>query len=204
MQRRRHQLLPPLPGTALPQRGLFVSRFGAILEPHPGGLPRDMEEARFHARVLELLFRASQAGWNIDVIGNVDEVAHGRVSDAAWERFDAALQAHLKGQGIAIKRSYACLDHPEGKPPHDQDSVFLFPNTGVLYHAAQEDGIDLRESWLVSEDVHELAAAWRAGVRVAALEPVGKRCVTELQVEADIVSRGTAAAIVEILTIAQA
>lgn len=202
MQRRRPQILPPLPGTGIPPRGLFVSRWGALLERPENGLPRRLEEATFHPRVLELLFRASQAAWHIYVVGNEEGVARGRVSDAVWERFDAALLAHLAGQGITVTRNYACLDHPKGKPPHDKDSVFLFPNTGCLYHAAQEDGIELRESWLVSDDVLELAAAWRAGARVAAVEPVGARPEDELQVEPDIVVRAPAGAIVEILALA--
>jgi histidinol phosphatase-like enzyme len=163
------------------------------------GLPRQIEEARFHPRVLELLFRASQAGWNVYVVGNVESVARGRVTDAVWERFDEAFLGHLKGQGIAVTRNYVCLDHPAGKPPHDKDSVFLFPNTGCLYHAAQEDGIELRESWLVSDDVLELAAAWRAGVRVAAVDPIGARSESDLQVEPNIVARAPSAAILEIL-----
>ena len=199
MQRRRPQILAPLPGTGSPPRGLFVSRFGALLE-RTGALPRHADEAAFQPRVIELLFRAGQAGWNVYVVGNVDGVAHGRTSDAAWERFDESLKAHLRAQGVPVTRHYVCLDHPAGKPPHDKDSVFFFPNTGCLYHAAQEDGIELRESWLLSDDVLELVAAWRAGVRVAAVEPVGSARVSELEVEPDIVAPTAIAALGEIVS----
>jgi len=199
MQRRRPQILAPLPGTGSPPRGLFVSRFGALLERTGGALPRHADEAPFQPRVIELLFRAGQAGWNIYVVGNEDAVARGRTSDAAWERFDESLQAHLRAQGVCVTRHYACLDHPQGKPPHDKDSVFLFPNTGCLYHAAQEDGIELRESWLLSDDVLELAAAWRAGVRVAAVEAAGSRCERDIEVEPDLVVRTAFAGLGEIL-----
>jgi histidinol phosphatase-like enzyme len=125
------------------------------------------------------------------------------VSDATWERFDESLMAHLKGQGIAVKRNYACLDHPLGKPPHGKDSVFLFPNTGCLYHAQQEDGIELRQSWVLSDDVLELAAAWRASAHVAAIESPSSRLSEEdLDVEPDIVVRGAAAGLIEILAVA--
>lgn len=202
MQRRQTLVLPPLPGTGIPCRGLFVSRFGALLERSSADLPRHIEEASFRPRMQELLFRASQARWNVYIIGNVDAVATGRVTDATWERFDTGLLEHLKGQGIAVTRNYACVDHPLGRPPHDKDSVFLFPNTGCLYHAAQEDGIDLRQSWLVSDDVHELAAAWRAGAHAAAIEKPGARVEDDLQVEPDIVVRGASAAVLEILAAA--
>lgn len=202
MHHRSRQLLPPLPGTGTPPRGLFVSRWGALLERSADGFPRRFEDARFHGRVLELLFRASQAGWRIYVVGNEDDVARGRVSDAHWERFQEALQAHVRGHGIALTREYACTDHPQGKAPHDKESVFLFPNTGALYHAAQQDGIELSESWLVSDDVLEQAAAWRAGVRVAAVRPLGSLRDGELHVEPDLTARGPAEGILEVLAVA--
>jgi histidinol phosphatase-like enzyme len=202
MQRRQTLVLPPLPGTGIPSRGLFVSRFGALLERECERIPHSVEEAAFRPRMQELLFRASQGGWSVYLVGNVDGVANGRVSDASWQRFDESLMGHLKGQGIAVKRNYACLDHPLGKAPHDKDSVFLFPNTGCLYHATQEDGIELRQSWMVSDDVLELAAAWRASAHVAAIESQSARIEEELDVEPDIVVRGAAAALLEILAAA--
>jgi histidinol phosphatase-like enzyme len=153
--------------------------------------------------VLEVLFRAGQAGWKIYTIGNEEAVAHGKVSDAHWERFHQAFRAHLAANGIPLARDYSCLDHPSGKPPHDKESVFWFPNTGVLYHAAQEDGIALSESWLVSDLVTELAAAWRAGAHVAAIQG-GTRRGEELQVEPEIRARGGFEAVAEVLAAAPA
>lgn len=199
MHQRRTQLLPPIPGTGTPPRGLFVSRWGALLERPTSGFPRRFEDARFQARVLELLFRAGQAGWNIYTIGNEDDVARGRVSDAHWERFHTTLLDHLRAHGIPLTRDYASTDHPDGKPPHNKESVFCFPNTGSLYHAAHEDGIELHECWLISDDPLELAAAWRAGVHVAAIRRNARERDSELHVEPEIVVRGVGEGIGEIL-----
>ncbi len=80
---------------------------------------------------------------------------------------------HLSSLGINITRNYACLDHPQGKGRHAKDSVFHLPNTGAFYHAAQHDGIQLRESWVVGDGCLELAAGWRAGCHVArVLSPI--------------------------------
>ena len=69
--------------------------------------------------------------------------------------------------GIPIQRSYACTDDPEGLEPHSKESVFLLPNTGALYHAAQVDGVLLDQSWVVGDSSRELVAGWRAGCRLA-------------------------------------
>jgi histidinol phosphatase-like enzyme len=165
----RHLRPLPLPGTVRAPRALFVGRWGALLERRDAPC-RTFGEARVAAKAGELLFRATQAGWRLYLVGNEPDVARGRVGDAAWEGFQKDLHAHLAGQGIPLARDYACLDHPQtGKGKHKCESVYRFPNTGALYHALQEDGTDLRASWMISDDVLELAAASRAGVRTLAL-----------------------------------
>ena len=190
----------PIPGTTSPPRALFVGRWGALLARPEGSAPG----ARFDPSLVcpgatAMLFRASQAGWRVYLVGNEDAVARGRVSDVAWQRFQSELSAWLAKQGVAVARDYACLDHPEGKGEHRQDSVFLFPNTGALYHAAQEDGVELSESWIVGADPLELAAGWRAGCRLLRIGPTTRASAGELEVEAEACARDLALALRELL-----
>lgn len=189
----------PIPGAGRPVRGIFVSRNGGLMLPPPGkSRPTAPTADACSAAALRVLFRAGQRGWNLYLIGNEEDVARGRMSDVAWETFEARLLARLSGEGIRLVRHYACLDHPKGKGRHRKDSVFRFPNTGALFHAAQEDGVDLRESWLLSSDVDELAAGWRAGCRtgrVGGAPPTS----TGLQVEPDLVADDLAALLAELL-----
>jgi histidinol phosphatase-like enzyme len=112
---------------------------------------------------------AGQAGWNLYLIGNEDSVAFGNLSQQKWETFERTMLAQLHKQGIAITRNYACLENPDGEPPHDAESVFLLPNTGVFHHAAQVDGIDLRHSWVIGDSSLELVAGWRANCHLASV-----------------------------------
>jgi histidinol phosphatase-like enzyme len=185
MRPHRAPSLPPIPGTERAPRGLFVGRWGALLERPAAGHCRSFEEARLTPRAGETLFRAGQSGWRVYLVSNEPAVARGRLSDLAWEEFQRDLHAHLAGLGVRIARDYACLDHPQGKGKHKRDSVFRFPNTGALYHAVQEDGVELRASWIVSDDVHELAAASRAGVRTISLAPTLRLGEAALEVECD-------------------
>lgn len=190
----------PIPGTTAPPRALFVGRWGALLARPPGAAPgARFDPALVSSGATAMLFRACQAGWSVYLIGNEEAVARGRVSDAAWQRFQADLVGWLAGQGVPVVRDYACLDHPEGKGGHRQDSVFLFPNTGALYHAAQEDGIELGESWIVSADALELAAGWRAGCRLVRIGSSPRASAGELEVEAEGCARDLASAMRELL-----
>jgi histidinol-phosphate phosphatase family protein len=159
--------LPPLPGTEPPLRALFVDRWGTLAELPERGHVKCFTEVRFVPGAIDALFRAQQAGWRIYLIGNEDAVAHGHLPDNAWESLEGELLEHLSGMGVHVHRNYACLDHPDGRPPHKKPSVFLLPDTGLLYHAAQSDGVELRVSWVVGDSTLELSAGERAGCHVA-------------------------------------
>src|SRR5262249_39520861 len=97
----------PIPGAGRPVRGLFVSRNGGLMLSAPGrarrGAPAD---DACSAAARRPPFRAGQRGWTLYLIGNEEDVAKGRVSDAAWEPFEAGLQAKLSGEGIRLVRHY--------------------------------------------------------------------------------------------------
>jgi histidinol phosphatase-like enzyme len=158
----------PIPGTSAPRKGLFIDRWGTLLERPSRGFRARFADAEFTPKALETLFRASQANWMIYLIGNEDAVAHGRLSESSWKKFERDLIAHLAASGIPVQYNYACLDDPvNGVEGHQKDSVFLLPNTGAMYHAVQYDGIRLDQSWVIGDSTLELAAGWRAGCRLA-------------------------------------
>ncbi len=157
----------PLPGTQPPTRGLFIDRWNTLFR-GPNGKPcSKFEELEFCEGAIDALFRVQQAGWYLYLIGNEDSVAFGKQSLSSWEKLQEAFVEHLASLGVNIQRSYACVDHPQGKGAHARDSVFQLPNTGAFYHAAQHDGVQLRECWVIGDGCLELAAGWRAGCHVA-------------------------------------
>ncbi|MFT7484993.1 MAG: D-glycero-D-manno-heptose 1,7-bisphosphate phosphatase [Candidatus Paceibacteria bacterium] len=163
--------LAPLPGTDQAKRGLFIDRFGTLLE-SPTGKPKSTyRNMQFIGGALDALFRCTQAGWQVYLIGNESAVAQGHCKDATWTRFEDKMLAEMQQAGITVTRCYACLEDPvNGKGSHLTDSVFLLPNTGAMYHARQHDGVVLDESWVIGDSSLELAAGWRAGCRVAAVQ----------------------------------
>lgn len=153
-----------------PPRGVFVDVLGTIVQPacDQGNFP-SFDDAKFYDGVLDALFRVTQAGWNLYLIGNIESVAFGRQSHDDWKIFQAELHAHLRGLGIKMRRDYTCVDHPEGVKGRDRDSVYQLPGTGAMHHAAQADEISLPLCWVVGDSTVELVAGWRAGCRVAAV-----------------------------------
>jgi histidinol phosphatase-like enzyme len=196
---RRDQSPGPLPHTARAPRALFVDRWGTLLAHAPGDLGRALAPESYTRGALAGLFRAVQGGFLVYLLGNEELVAQGRRSEADYREFEAALLAHLAGQGVPVRRSYACLDHPNGRGKHKRDSVFRLPNTGAFYHAAQEDGIELGRSWVVGDGSLELAAGWRAGCHLARVGDTRAKAGAELAVEPELRAADLGAALAEIL-----
>lgn len=164
-----HSPFSPIPGTQRAPHGLFIDRWGTLLCPEPGDPPLGFAPELLTPRAVETLFRAQQAGWLLYLIGNEEAVAFGRQSEQSWRNFEADLLAHLASLGVSVQRSYACLDHPDGRGQHAMPSVFQLPNTGVFYHAQQYDGVRLEDCWVIGDSSLELAAGDRVGCRLAAL-----------------------------------
>jgi len=160
---------PPLEGTVQAPRAIFIDRWGTLLETPPSGFAASPLELRFQSGVLDALFRTSQAGWQLYLIGNEDAVAFGHLALEAWHEIEKKMLKDLARAGVPIARNYVCLEHPQGAAGHRNDSVYLLPNTGAFYHAMHMDGIDLAKSWVIGDSTLELVAGWRAGCRMAAV-----------------------------------
>lgn len=193
-----HSPFRPLPGSGHSRRGLFIDRWGTLFELPGKGFSSRFEETQFTPGAMDALFRAGQSGWTLYLVGNETSVAFGRLSLSRWEAFEADMLEHLRSHGIPIQRSYACTDHPAGAQAHAKDSVFLFPNTGCLYHAAQVDGIELRRSWVIGDSSLELVAGWRAGCRLAGVRTGLGLADGQLDVEPDVVDATLADVLAEV------
>lgn len=181
-----------------PPRGVFLDVLGTLVAPDEnGGFPR-FDDAEFYEGVLDGLFRVTQAGWHLYLVGNVDTVPRGVQSIDDWKVFQAELHAHLKGLGIRMRRDYTCTDHPEGVKGHDRDSVYLLPGTGAMHHAAQADEVSLPLSWVVGDSTVELVAGWRAGCRIAGVQTGQGFADGEYHVDPELVGRTAAGILREI------
>lgn len=196
---------PALPGTTPPVRGLFIDRWGTLLELPKKGFEARFENASFTPGAIDLLFRAHQAGWKLYLLGNEDSVARGQIKLTTWETFEAQLLAHLASLGAPIERCYACVDHPQhGASERQRDSVFLLPNTGAMYHAKQHDGVRLDQSWVIGDSTLELAAGWRAGCHTAGVRTGLASADGELSIDPEFISEDLASALAEILALTTA
>lgn len=190
---------PPLEGTVPAPRALFVDRWGTLLETPAAGFAATPSELRFQAGALDALFRASQAGWRLYLLGNEDAVADGRLALEAWRAVEKKLLADLARAGVPIASNYACVDHPQGIAGRQNDSVYLLPNTGAFYHAFHTDGVNLAKSWVIGDSTLELVAGWRAGLRMAGVRTGIGLSDRTYEVDPEVVGRDLRGVVLELL-----
>ena len=178
-----------------PPRGLFLDVLGTLVEPGPGGRFKSIGKSNFYEGVLDALFRATQAGWHLYLIGNIDSVSFGKQTQAQWDKFRDGLVTRLKSEGIPVRRDYTCTNHPEGVAGQNRDSVYFLPGTGAMHHAAQAEGISLSLSWVVGDSSTELVAGWRAGCCTAGVRTGDALEDGAFQVEPDMTTESAAGAI---------
>lgn len=176
-------------------RGLFIDRWGTLLARPSRGFAKRMSEVEFLPGAMDALYRAVQLGWNVYLIGNEEAVAFGAQTEAAWRKLETGICEALAAHGAPVTRSYSCLDHPKGQKGYDQPSVFRLPETGVFYHAAHNDDVDLSKSWVIGDSTIELAAAWRGDLRTIGVRTGEAILDGTLQVEPELVVADLAAAI---------
>jgi len=187
------------PSWGPPTRGVFVDVLGTIVEPVGDAehFPR-FDGASFYEGVLDGLFKVTQAGWKLYLIGNVPSVAFGEQSFEDWTEFQGTLHAHMASQGIKLTRDYTCVDHPEGVKGRTRDSVYRLPGTGAMHHAAQADGIHLNLSWVLGDRTIDLVTGWRAGCRVAGVQTGSAMNDRQFHVDPELVGRTAAGVLGEI------
>lgn len=178
----------PIPGTQSSPRGLFVDHWGTLLCTPSAGFAQHPDEVEFSAGALEALFQAKRQGWNIYLIGNEASVTSGQLDFTRWQEVEDHVVNTMHRHGVPIQRNYICIDDPEGRKPHNKDSVYMLPNTGAMYHATQEDGIVLSASWVIGDGPLELAAGWRAGCRTVGVNMSGVAGEGGLQVEPEVLA----------------
>jgi D-glycero-D-manno-heptose 1,7-bisphosphate phosphatase len=148
---------------ALNRRAVFLDRDGVINEPvirdgrpHP---PDDVAGLILVPRAKEALERLHDEGFLLIVVSNQPDIARGTQSRAAVDEINAALQAALPLDAVAI-----C--------PHDEADACSCrkPQPGMLLAAARTYGIDLARSFMIGDRWRDIAAGQRAGVSTAFID----------------------------------
>ena len=151
--------------TAL-QRAVFLDRDGVINRPNVIDgrpfAPTTLEQFELLPGVSEACQLLKHAGFLLVVATNQPDVGRGTLARETVETIHAKMSAMLP-----LDRIEVCYD---AGAAHGQPSEFRKPAPGMLLRAAQELGIDLRQSWMVGDRWRDIDCGSSAGCRTVFID----------------------------------
>ncbi|MCC2642079.1 MAG: D,D-heptose 1,7-bisphosphate phosphatase [Nitrospira sp.] len=149
-------------------KAVFVDKDGTLIENRPfdwGG-----EDMRMLPGSVEGLRLLHLAGYALIVVTNQGGIAHGWFTEEAMTNVEITLRIRLAAAGIPLAGFYYCPHHPQGSVPrYTTHCACRKPKPGLLMQAAREVHVDLEQSWMVGDILHDVEAGRWAGCQTVLL-----------------------------------
>ena len=153
---------------AMSQKAVFVDKDGTLIENRP--FNRSPEHIEWLPGTMEGLRLLHRSGYALIVVSNQGEIAHGRFTVEDLLREELALRAELAKFEVPLAGYYYCPHDPEGDVPlFNMDCYCRKPNPGLLIQAANELHVNLTQSWMIGDILHDVEAGRAAGCRTILL-----------------------------------
>jgi D-glycero-D-manno-heptose 1,7-bisphosphate phosphatase len=147
------------------RRAIFLDRDNTLIA-NDGDLgdPRRVALLRGAAAAVSSL---RGLGYAIVVVTNQGGVARGKYSEADVDAVNYRIAELVKKtSGAVIDRFYYCPYHPEATiEDYRRDHPWRKPAPGMLLQASRDMDIDLVNSWMIGDQVRDVAAGQAAGTR---------------------------------------
>lgn len=150
------------------RKAVFLDKDGTLIENHP--FDRAPEHLVWMPGTIDGLHRLHCLGYALIVVSNQGGIAQGRFTVEDLLREELALRAQLAKFGIPLAGYYYCPHHPEGTVPlFSVECHCRKPKRGLLIQAAHELNVDLTQSWMIGDILHDVEAGRAAGCRTILL-----------------------------------
>jgi D-glycero-D-manno-heptose 1,7-bisphosphate phosphatase len=145
-------------------KAIFIDKDGTLIEDVPYNVNPDL--VRFTAGAFEALRMLKDNGYLLIMVSNQSGVARGYFTEDALEKLKVKLQEMLSKSGVPFDDLLFCPHHPDGTV--SRYSVLCEcrkPRPGMILQAAKKFDIDLSESWMIGDILHDVEAGNHAGCR---------------------------------------
>jgi D,D-heptose 1,7-bisphosphate phosphatase len=144
-------------------RAVFLDRDGTIAIDVPYcRRPEDFKLFPGTARAIKLF---NEHGYKVIVITNQSGVARGYFDEDMLDRIHQKMRQDLTEDGARLDGIYYCPHHP------DENCECRKPKPKMILQAADEHGIDLKQSFMVGDMPMDIQAGQNVGCRTVLLLP---------------------------------
>lgn len=138
-------------------KAVFLDRDGT-LNADKEGFTHRIEEFKLIGGVVDGL-KLLNNKFELFIITNQSGVGLGKFTEEDMKRFNSKLVEELEKNGIGIKKIYCCIHKPEEKCECRK------PKTKMLFDAAKEFGVNLKESFMIGDKGKDVEMIRNAGGR---------------------------------------
>jgi D-glycero-D-manno-heptose 1,7-bisphosphate phosphatase len=146
------------------KKAVFIDKDGTLIKDVPYNVnPELVELYEDSARSLKAL---KDNGYMLIVVSNQSGIARGYFSPEALKNVEEKIQSNLAAAGVQIDALYFCPHHPEGiVEDYRIDCDCRKPKPGMLLKASRNFDIDLNQSWMIGDILHDVEAGNKAGCK---------------------------------------
>lgn len=150
------------------QKAVFLDRDGT-LNRYVGFL-RSKDEFTLVEGAGEAVKKINQSGYLAIVVTNQPVVARGEVTLDELHEIHNKMETLLGAEGAYLDDIYFCPHHPDSGYEGEIAELKIVcecrkPKPGMLYQAAKDYNIDLRQSWMIGDSNRDIEAGEAAGCR---------------------------------------
>ena len=116
---------------------------------------------------IKALKSLQSAGFELVIVTNQAGIARGYYQPADVEALHDWMRAELAAHGVTLTGIYYCPHHPDfGETRHCSCRK---PQAGMLVQAARDLRLDLRQSWIIGDQLTDAAAGLKAGTKAVVI-----------------------------------
>ena len=154
-----------------PTKAIFLERDGTLIEDQH--YLNDPEQISYLPGVVQGLRQLRDVGFLLIVVTNQSGLARGLVRIQKLHEIHRCIRDFFARHGVDIKAFYWAPYLPES------NHFCRKPNPGMLFQAAKDFQIDLRQSWMIGDQITDWQAGNQAGCRSLLLEGPRLRSLPE-------------------------
>lgn len=152
------------------QKAVFLDRDGTINR--YVGFLRKQEEFELLCGAANAIRAINASGYLAIVVTNQPVIARGEVTREQLEEIHNKMETLLGLEGAYVDGIYYCPHHPDRGFPGEIASLKVDcdcrkPKAGMLFQAAKDFHIDLKESWMIGDSENDILAGKNAGCKTA-------------------------------------
>jgi len=139
---------------------IYNSEFGTV------DSPLNSQQFELFPEAIKGISLINRLGIPAVLISNQPGIAKGKISKSSFGQIDRKMKMLLSARGAHLDAVYYCLHHPNAVDPNYRiNCLCRKPEPGMLVKAADEMGLDLKESFFIGDGLTDIKAGNKVGCK---------------------------------------